>query len=116
MLSRRQYQNGFEAGQVSPWLLEPQIRSFMASCRLVEPGSTSKSTWNEVRSLINTYRELHPQLLHRSLRGREATVAVSLGAQHFRERIRWLTGRGEVHTPQFGELQVGSRIGRIGGV
>eukprot|EP00438_Fugacium_kawagutii_P009764 Skav218785 [mRNA] locus=scaffold1140:7514:11443:- [translate_table: standard] len=43
-----------------------------------------------VKSLINTYRELHPQLLHRSLRGREATVAVS---------------RGEVQTPQFGELQ-----------
>jgi len=40
------------------------------------------------RSLINTYRELHPQLLHRSLRGREATMAIS---------------RGEVQEPQFGD-------------
>lgn len=48
-----------------------------------------------VRSLINTYRELHPQLLHRSLRGREATVAVS---------------RGEVQAPQFGEMQASEKI------
>jgi len=48
-----------------------------------------------VRSLINTYRELHPQLLHRSLRGREATMAVS---------------RGEAHVPQFGELQASEQI------
>jgi len=48
-----------------------------------------------VKSLINTYRELHPQLLHRSLRGREATMAVS---------------RGEVQTPQFGELQASEQI------
>jgi len=31
------------------------------------------------RSLINTYRELDPQLLHRSLRGREASMALSRG-------------------------------------
>mmetsp|Transcript_42025 Transcript_42025/g.97886 ORF Transcript_42025/g.97886 Transcript_42025/m.97886 type:complete len:677 (+) Transcript_42025:93-2123(+) len=48
-----------------------------------------------VKSLINTYRELHPQLLHRSLRGREATMAVS---------------RGEVQAPQFGELQAAEAI------
>lgn len=40
------------------------------------------------RSLINTYRELHPQLLHRSLRGREASMALS---------------RGEMQAPQYGE-------------
>jgi protein SDA1 len=39
------------------------------------------------RSLINAYREIDPQLLHRSLRGREATMALS---------------RGEVQAPQFG--------------
>eukprot|EP00434_Breviolum_minutum_P032594 symbB.v1.2.028827.t1/scaffold3092.1/size63782/7 len=48
-----------------------------------------------VRSLINTYRELHPQLLHRSLRGREATVAVS---------------RGEAQPAQFGQLQASEKI------
>merc|ERR1740138_1318029 len=47
------------------------------------------------RSLINAYRELHPQLLHRSLRGREAAMAVS---------------RGEVQAPQFGERQVAESI------
>jgi len=39
------------------------------------------------RSLINAYREVDPQLLHRSLRGREAAMALS---------------RGEVQAPQFG--------------
>jgi len=39
------------------------------------------------RSLINTYRELDPNLLHRSLRGRQATMAMS---------------RGEVQAPEFG--------------
>lgn len=47
------------------------------------------------RSLINTYRELHPQLLHRSLQGREAVMALS---------------RGEVHAPVYGENQAASRI------
>lgn len=47
------------------------------------------------RSLINAYRELHPQLLHRSLRGKEATMALS---------------RGEVHEKQFGELQASETI------
>lgn len=55
----------------------------------------SKGVMMAVRSLINTYRELHPQLLHRSLRGREATVAVS---------------RGEVQAPQFGEMQASEKI------
>jgi protein SDA1 len=40
------------------------------------------------RGLINAYREINPQLLHRSLRGREAAMAVS---------------RGEVNAPQYGE-------------
>ncbi|CAE8702835.1 unnamed protein product, partial [Polarella glacialis] len=47
------------------------------------------------RSLINTYRELHPQILHRSLRGREAAMALS---------------RGEVKAPEYGEVQVSDRI------
>eukprot|EP00747_Dinoflagellata_sp_TGD_P208258 gnl/TRDRNA2_/TRDRNA2_81776_c0_seq1.p1 gnl/TRDRNA2_/TRDRNA2_81776_c0~~gnl/TRDRNA2_/TRDRNA2_81776_c0_seq1.p1 ORF type:complete len:747 (+),score=180.16 gnl/TRDRNA2_/TRDRNA2_81776_c0_seq1:134-2374(+) len=47
------------------------------------------------RSLINVYRELHPQLLHRSLRGREATMALS---------------RGEVKAPKFGEGSVCEEI------
>lgn len=42
------------------------------------------------RSLINAYREIDPQLLHRSLRGREATMALS---------------RGEVDAPLFGSTQ-----------
>jgi len=47
------------------------------------------------RSLINTYRELHPQLLHRSLRGREATMALS---------------RGEVAEPVYGSGQASDKI------
>merc|ERR1719291_182573 len=47
------------------------------------------------RSLINTYRELHPQLLHRSLRGREATMALS---------------RGEVAEPVYGSGQANDKI------
>jgi protein SDA1 len=47
------------------------------------------------RSLINTYRELHPQLLHRSLRGREATMALS---------------RGEVAEPVYGTGQASDKI------
>jgi len=47
------------------------------------------------RSLINAYRELHPELLHRSLRGREATVALS---------------RGEMQAPVFGADQANDQI------
>lgn len=47
------------------------------------------------RSLINTYRELHPQLLHRSMRGREATMALS---------------RGEVAEPIYGSGQASDKI------
>jgi len=39
------------------------------------------------RSLINAYREINPELLHRSLRGREATMALS---------------RGELQAPEYG--------------
>jgi len=39
------------------------------------------------RSLLNAYREIDPQLLHRSLRGREATMSVS---------------QGTLKTPQYG--------------
>jgi len=39
------------------------------------------------RGLMNAYREIDPQLLHRSLRGREAVMALS---------------RGELQAPQFG--------------
>lgn len=47
------------------------------------------------RSLINAYRELHPQLLHRSLQGREAVMALS---------------RGELHAPIYGENEAATRI------
>merc|ERR1712203_596593 len=57
--------------------------------------SKSKGVAMAARSLINTYRELHPQLLHQSLRGREATMAVN---------------RGEVQAPQFGNHAVSSAI------
>lgn len=55
----------------------------------------NKGVSMSARSLINAYRELHPQLLHRSLRGREATMALS---------------RGEVQAPVFGEDQAVDKI------
>eukprot|EP00933_Yihiella_yeosuensis_P016043 TRINITY_DN13850_c1_g2_i1.p1 TRINITY_DN13850_c1_g2~~TRINITY_DN13850_c1_g2_i1.p1 ORF type:complete len:746 (+),score=163.71 TRINITY_DN13850_c1_g2_i1:184-2238(+) len=55
----------------------------------------NKGVMMAAKSLINTYRELHPQLLHRSLRGREAAMALS---------------RGDVHAPQFGENQASEKI------
>jgi len=50
-----------------------------------------KGVTSAARGLINTYRELHPQLLHRSLRGKEATMAIT---------------RGDVSAPQYGASQV----------
>jgi len=50
------------------------------------------------RSLINSYRELHPQLLQRSLRGREATMAMT---------------RGDVQAPLFG---MGDAVDRVDGI
>eukprot|EP00929_Paragymnodinium_shiwhaense_P044475 TRINITY_DN22812_c0_g1_i1.p1 TRINITY_DN22812_c0_g1~~TRINITY_DN22812_c0_g1_i1.p1 ORF type:complete len:727 (+),score=194.96 TRINITY_DN22812_c0_g1_i1:123-2183(+) len=47
------------------------------------------------RGLINAYRELHPQLLHRSLQGRTASVALS---------------RGELQAPIFGSTHVADGI------
>lgn len=47
------------------------------------------------RSLVNTYRELDPNLLHRSLRGRQATMALS---------------RGDVQAPEYGSQQVNDGI------
>lgn len=47
------------------------------------------------RGLMNAYREINPQLLHRSLRGREAAMAVS---------------RGDLSAPQYGEGQVRDSI------
>eukprot|EP00930_Biecheleria_cincta_P002080 TRINITY_DN103127_c0_g1_i1.p1 TRINITY_DN103127_c0_g1~~TRINITY_DN103127_c0_g1_i1.p1 ORF type:complete len:710 (+),score=179.48 TRINITY_DN103127_c0_g1_i1:63-2132(+) len=55
----------------------------------------NKGVAMSARSLINTYRELHPQLLHRSLQGREAVMALS---------------RGEVHAPVYGESEAATRI------
>mmetsp|Transcript_100056 Transcript_100056/g.312822 ORF Transcript_100056/g.312822 Transcript_100056/m.312822 type:complete len:588 (-) Transcript_100056:103-1866(-) len=54
-----------------------------------------KGVSSAAHGLINAYRELHPQLLHRSLRGREATMALS---------------RGEVQAPEFGSLQAAEAI------
>lgn len=48
-----------------------------------------KGVQNAAKGLINVYRELHPQLLHRSLRGKEATMALS---------------RGEIAAPEYGSL------------
>eukprot|EP00927_Polykrikos_kofoidii_P019530 TRINITY_DN19140_c0_g1_i2.p1 TRINITY_DN19140_c0_g1~~TRINITY_DN19140_c0_g1_i2.p1 ORF type:complete len:694 (+),score=142.15 TRINITY_DN19140_c0_g1_i2:55-2082(+) len=47
------------------------------------------------RSLINAYREIHPQLLHRSLRGKEASMALS---------------KDEVREPVFGTGQTNEHI------
>merc|ERR1719215_1774313 len=47
------------------------------------------------KSLINTYREIDPQLLHRSLRGRQAAMAIS---------------RGELVAPQFGSKDINENI------
>lgn len=47
----------------------------------------NKGVMIAAHSLINVYREIDPQLLHRSLRGREATMALS---------------RGELQAPQYG--------------
>jgi len=47
------------------------------------------------KGLINVYRECHPELLHRSLRGREATMALS---------------RGELLAPVFGNSQASGEI------
>eukprot|EP00440_Ansanella_granifera_P044219 gb/GFBE01047920.1/.p1 GENE.gb/GFBE01047920.1/~~gb/GFBE01047920.1/.p1 ORF type:complete len:679 (+),score=196.21 gb/GFBE01047920.1/:1-2037(+) len=55
----------------------------------------NKGVAMSARSLINTYRELHPALLHRSLRGREATMALS---------------RGEVSAPEYGAGQASDAI------
>jgi protein SDA1 len=40
---------------------------------------TSKSVSCAARALLNVYREVHPELLHRSLRGKEAAIAVQKG-------------------------------------
>mmetsp|Transcript_65297 Transcript_65297/g.142229 ORF Transcript_65297/g.142229 Transcript_65297/m.142229 type:complete len:672 (+) Transcript_65297:103-2118(+) len=55
----------------------------------------NKGVGMAVRSLVNAYRELHPQLLHKSLRGREATMAIS---------------RGDVHAPMFGNSRAADSI------
>ena len=40
---------------------------------------TSKSVSCAARALLNLYRDVHPELLHRTLRGREAAIAVQKG-------------------------------------
>lgn len=55
----------------------------------------NKGVTMAARSLINAYRELDPQLLHRSLRGREANMAVI---------------RGDVQAPAYGSLQAHETI------
>lgn len=54
-----------------------------------------KGVMMAVRGLINTFREINPTLLHRSLRGKEASMAVS---------------RGEAKVPVFGEGNVRDNI------
>mmetsp|Transcript_13274 Transcript_13274/g.30207 ORF Transcript_13274/g.30207 Transcript_13274/m.30207 type:complete len:669 (+) Transcript_13274:79-2085(+) len=55
----------------------------------------NKGVLMAARSLINTYRELHPRLLERSLRGREAQMAIS---------------QGTLQDPQFGSSQANANI------
>lgn len=40
---------------------------------------TSKSVTCAARALLNVYREVHPELLHKSLRGKDAAIAVQKG-------------------------------------
>jgi len=40
---------------------------------------TSKSVAGAARALLNLYRDIHPELLHKSLRGKEAAIAVQRG-------------------------------------
>eukprot|EP00746_Dinoflagellata_sp_MGD_P167093 gnl/MRDRNA2_/MRDRNA2_97442_c0_seq1.p1 gnl/MRDRNA2_/MRDRNA2_97442_c0~~gnl/MRDRNA2_/MRDRNA2_97442_c0_seq1.p1 ORF type:complete len:797 (-),score=222.01 gnl/MRDRNA2_/MRDRNA2_97442_c0_seq1:54-2444(-) len=54
-----------------------------------------KGVMMAVRSLINTFREINPSLLHRSLRGKEASMAIS---------------RGEANVPVFGKSNVRDNI------
>ena len=40
---------------------------------------TSKSVSCAARALLNVYRDIHPELLHRNLRGKDASIAVQRG-------------------------------------
>mmetsp|Transcript_143594 Transcript_143594/g.459317 ORF Transcript_143594/g.459317 Transcript_143594/m.459317 type:complete len:700 (+) Transcript_143594:91-2190(+) len=55
----------------------------------------NKGVQMAAKGLINTYREVDPQLLHRSLRGREATMAIS---------------RGDIQAPEYGMTLVSDTI------
>jgi len=60
---------------------------------------TSKSVSGAARALLNLYRDIHPELLHKSLRGKQAAIAVQRGET---ERIA-----------QFGEQRVETDISGI---
>ena len=60
---------------------------------------TSKSVAGAARALLNLYRDIHPELLHKSLRGKEAAIAVQRGET---EKIS-----------QFGEQRVETDIAGI---
>jgi protein SDA1 len=60
---------------------------------------TSKSVAGAARALLNLYRDIHPELLHKSLRGKQAAIAVQRGET---ERIA-----------QFGEQRVETDISGI---
>jgi len=57
---------------------------------------TSKSVSGAARALLNLFREIHPELLHKSLRGKEAAIAVQKGTT---DKIA-----------QFGEVRVSNDI------
>ncbi len=54
---------------------------------------TSKSVACAARALLNVYREVHPELLHKSVRGKTAAIAVQQGTA---KRIRQFGDSGHV--------------------
>jgi protein SDA1 len=60
---------------------------------------TSKSVMGAAKAILNLYRDTYPELLHRNVRGKEASMAVQ---------------RGETkHVPQFGEFSVSADVDGI---
>ena len=56
-------------------------------------SKTSKSVSCAARALLNLYREIHPELLHRSVRGKDAAIAVQKGTT---AKIRQFGDNGDV--------------------
>ena len=56
---------------------------------------TSKSVSCAARALLNVYRDVHPELLHKSVRGKDAAIAVQKGTS---KRVRQFGDSGDVAT------------------